>query len=201
MAEDRAWRELRLRLGGDAQQPLEIEVLGADVQAAVRVLPLVARPVGVDLDAVALGVVEIEGLADEVVGRAGQRQPLLEGTLQEATELLLAGQEDGEVIQAGGVRRSLPAVGQRGQAQDRRAARPENGALLVTADPGQAEALVKGDLALEVEDFELRRSEWPSGPVLQYQYVGPSEREAPDGSTATPFGPARARTMVSTLAM
>jgi hypothetical protein len=84
VAEDRALRELRLRLAGDAQQSLEVEVLDADVQAAVGVLPLAARPVGVDLDAVALGVVEIEGLADEMVGCARQGQPLFKRALEEA---------------------------------------------------------------------------------------------------------------------
>jgi hypothetical protein len=105
------------------------------------------------------------------------------------------------VIEAGAVPWPLLAVRERAQAQERRAAGAEKGALLVTAGAGKAEALVEGDLALEVEDFELGRSKRPSGPVVQYQYVGPSEREAPGGSTATPFGPARARTMVSTRPM
>ena len=36
-----------------------------------------ARPVVVDLDAVALGIVEVERLADAVVGRAGDRHAVL----------------------------------------------------------------------------------------------------------------------------
>jgi len=120
VAEHGARRELRLRPAGDPEQPLEVEVVGADVEAAARVLPLASRPVGIDLDPVALGIVEIERLADEVVGRAGERQLLLERALEKASQLFLVRQQDGKVKQAGGVRRPLLAVLEGGQAKDRR---------------------------------------------------------------------------------
>src|ERR1700674_961331 len=62
VTEHRRVRKLLLWFGCDSQQPLEIEVLDADVQLPVRVGPIISRPVSVDLDAIALRVVEIEGL-------------------------------------------------------------------------------------------------------------------------------------------
>jgi hypothetical protein len=56
VTQHRAARELFLRRVRDSQQPLEIEVVGSDVQMAVGVLPLASRAVGVDLDAVSFRV-------------------------------------------------------------------------------------------------------------------------------------------------
>jgi len=91
MPEDRAARELLLGLVRDSQEPLEIQVIGPDVQLAVGVLPLAARAVRIDLDAVSLRVVEIEGLADEMVGSACQRQAFFERAPEETAQLLFAG--------------------------------------------------------------------------------------------------------------
>ena len=45
VTEDGAARELLLRLGGDAEQALEIEVIDADIEATVWILPLAPRTV------------------------------------------------------------------------------------------------------------------------------------------------------------
>jgi len=52
----------------------DVELLGLHGDQAVLPIPTLARPVVVDLDAVALGIVEVEGLRHEVVGRA--REPV-----------------------------------------------------------------------------------------------------------------------------
>src|SRR5882762_9413040 len=110
MPEDGSIRELALRIVRNAQQPFEVEVICADVQPAVWILPLAARAVGVDLDSVSLGVVEIKGLADEMVSRASHGQPLLERSPQETTQLFLARQEDGEVKQSGRMSRTFAST-------------------------------------------------------------------------------------------
>ena len=56
-----------------AQDRFDVELLGRHRDQAVLPIPAFARPVVVDLDAVAFGIVEIEGFADAVVGRAGDR--------------------------------------------------------------------------------------------------------------------------------
>ena len=155
MAEDGAGRELFLRRRCDAEKPLEIQVLDADVQPAVGILPLTARPVRVDLDAVALGIVEVEGLADQMIRGPGQGQPLFEGTLEEAPELLFTRQQDRKVIKARGVRRAFPTSWKRRQTQERRAARAQVGMLVAAADRRQSEPFVKPDLALEVKDLQV----------------------------------------------
>ena len=108
--EDRAGRELFLRPGRDAQKPFEVQVLDADLQPAVRILPLASRPVGINLDPVAFGVVEVKSLADKMVRGPGQRQSLFEGALKKAAELLFARQQDGEVIKTRGVTRTLTST-------------------------------------------------------------------------------------------
>ena len=107
VAQHRPAREFLLRLVRDSQQPFEVQVFGADVQAAVGVLPFASRPVRVDLDAVSLRIVEVERLADEMVCGAGQGQSLFEGPPQETAKLLLPRQEDREMVEAGCAPRSL----------------------------------------------------------------------------------------------
>ncbi len=145
----------------NAQQPFEVQVIGADAQPAVRVPPLASRAVGVNLDAVSFRVVEIQGLADEVVGGAGQRESLFEGPPQEAAQLLLTRQKNRKVVEAGRVARPLLAAGQDFEAQQRRAAGSQRRGAGALFDSGQPEPLVEIHLALEVEDLELDRSERP----------------------------------------
>src|SRR5690349_12897619 len=96
--------------------------------------------------------------------------------------------------------RPLLAIWQSRQFLNRYSTGAEDRVLVVGSDASQAKAVVESRLAIEVEDFELDGAERPGG-VVQYQYVGPSERDEAGASTASPLGPAIARTIVSTLAM
>ena len=60
--------------GGAGQNTVDVERKRRHLQLAARVRPLLARTIAVDLDPVALGVVEVERLRDEVIGRA--REPV-----------------------------------------------------------------------------------------------------------------------------
>src|SRR2546429_6707565 len=132
-------------------------MLRADVEPAARVGPFAARPVRVVLDAIALDIVEIEGLADEMVSRAGERQSLVERSPHEATELLLAGQKDRKVVEARGVPRPFATPGKREEPQQRRTIRTENGMVIAAADSAQTEPLVEVDRTLQVENLQLHR--------------------------------------------
>ena len=82
------------------------------------VAPLVARAVAVELDPVAVGVGQVQRLADQVVGGAVQRPARLRQSRQREREVKPRGEEDREVVEAGG------AAVQRGRGRCRRAARP-----------------------------------------------------------------------------
>src|SRR6267143_606631 len=155
MSEDGSIRELALRFVRNAQQPFEVEVICPDVQPAVWILPFAARTISVDLDSVSLGVIEIKGLADEMVSRAGHGQPLLQSAPEKTTQLFLTRQEDGEVKESGCMSRTFASIFQRFQAQKWSAARAKRGGRVSVPNPRQAEPLVKLSLALEVEDFQL----------------------------------------------
>src|SRR5690606_20341510 len=81
----------RLDKAADVQrQRLHLHFLGYP-------LPLVSRTVGVDLDAVALGVGQVDRLADEMVGRAVYGQTLLDRTLHPAGEICTLRKQEGRV--------------------------------------------------------------------------------------------------------
>ena len=64
-------------------------------------VPLVARPVAVDLDAVPVGILQVERLADQVVALAGEREAEAQPVPEPATKVGPRGQQDGEVVEAG----------------------------------------------------------------------------------------------------
>ena len=64
----------RARANSDSRS-VQVERERGHLDLAVAHDPLVARPVAVDLDAVALRVVEVQRLGHEVVGRSGQAPP------------------------------------------------------------------------------------------------------------------------------
>src|ERR1700730_347710 len=137
VAENRSVRKLVLRPGRNSQQPLEVEVLDADVELAVRVGPFASRPVRVDLDTVSLRVVEIERLAHEVVRRPSQWELLLEGATQHSTELFFRGQQDCEVIEARSARWARTQAGRCSQPQQRLSANSKRGRTRIAGKPGQ----------------------------------------------------------------
>jgi hypothetical protein len=69
--------------------------------AVLLAWPFVGRSVAVDLDAVAVGIVQVDGLADAVVGGAVDCDAMIDETLQRAGQLLARRIEDGEVVETG----------------------------------------------------------------------------------------------------
>src|SRR5665213_3144939 len=134
-----------------------------DVQAPTRIGPLAARPVRINLDAVAFRVVVVQGLADEVVGSPSQRQPLLARPAHESTQLILRWEQDREVIQAGRVSRAAAQPRRGFQPKQSLSVRPESGRALVSGQLCKAERLVKAGLTFEVEHLQLNRAERPRG--------------------------------------
>ena len=63
--------------------------------------PEAARPVGVDLDPVVVGVAQVERLADEVVGSARQLDAIADRVLHPAGQVRALGHQQREVEEAG----------------------------------------------------------------------------------------------------
>ena len=99
------WRveRLRLRVAELAEQAVEVERIGAHALGDLA-LPQLPRPVGVDLDAVPVGVAEVDRLAHEMVGRAGQAHALAHRVGDPAREAAAVRQQQGEVEEAGAAR-------------------------------------------------------------------------------------------------
>jgi hypothetical protein len=63
---------------GFIMHTLEIERIGGHCQlAGTRSPPLIARTVAVNLDAEAIGIIEVQRLAHQVIGGAGDRPVLI----------------------------------------------------------------------------------------------------------------------------
>ena len=99
MAHSGARGQDRRRLGVGGEQVVDVERPGAD--PVCLPVPEPPWPVGVDLDPVVVGVAQIERLADEVVGRAGQLNAVGDGVLHPPGEVATLGHEQGEVEEAG----------------------------------------------------------------------------------------------------
>jgi len=92
---------LKILTPPSSQQVIQIQRFGVHYQRASRVGgPGFAGPVPVQFDAVAVGVVEVQGFGYAVVGAAGERIMLVEQALQYPTEVGAGGVEDGGVKQA-----------------------------------------------------------------------------------------------------
>jgi hypothetical protein len=87
-----------------AQHVVEVERQRVDPPAALGPRPVLARAIAVDLDPVALGVVQVERLAHQVVGRAGQRPAGAREPHQRQREVAPARQQYREVEEPGGAR-------------------------------------------------------------------------------------------------
>ena len=90
----------RRALGG-AEQVLDVDRVGADAHLVAVADPLVARAVAVDLDAVPVGVAQVDRLADDVVGEAGERDAVLSRVGEPAGEVRARGHEQRVVVEAG----------------------------------------------------------------------------------------------------
>ncbi len=95
-----AVERLRARVLELAEQALDVE---RQRRQARRDLPFphLARLVPVDLDAVTVGVVEVQRLADEVIRQPGERDALAGGVRQPAREVGALGEQQREVKEPG----------------------------------------------------------------------------------------------------
>ena len=102
-----------------AEHAVEVEWERVHLQDAVADRPPIARAVAVELDAVALGVAQVESLADQVVGGARQAPAGLGDALQGAGEIGAARHHDREVEEAAGAARPRRRVRISRQLHDR----------------------------------------------------------------------------------
>ena len=131
----------------------------ARVPAAVAG-PLVSGAVPVELDAVLVGVAEVEGFADAVVGGAVEGDAGGDEAAEGVGEVGAGGVEDGEVVEAGGAGRGrLAAEALPGVEADVVvvAAGGEEGGGVADAlgDLEAEDAVVEGEGAVEVGDLEV----------------------------------------------
>ena len=125
----------------------------------------VAGPVGfgavpVEFDAVVVGVAEVEGFADAVVGGAFELDVGVEEAAERAAELGASGIEDGEVVEAGGAGRGWAAAealpGVDADVVVVAAGGEECGGVADALRDVEAEdAVVEGECAVEVGDAEV----------------------------------------------
>ena len=101
VADDRAGRSAAPRLVVQGHQAGEIEPVIRHRDLAILPPPGGAGAVGIDLDAVALGVRQIHGLADEVIGRAVDLQPEPGRVPEPASEVGPGGQQERGMKQPG----------------------------------------------------------------------------------------------------
>jgi hypothetical protein len=143
---------------------LELGEHRADVERKRRhpfldaALPALARPVGVDLDPVVVGIAEIDRLADEVVGETCQRDSVAGGVGEPAREARTVGGQEREVEEPGV---AVPRPGSRllDENEQLGAAHAERQPLAVLPQHPKADLLlVIASRALELGDRELDRA-------------------------------------------
>src|SRR5882672_908812 len=83
------------------ENPIEIERVGAHLEPPVHHRPLGARPIAIDLDAVAVRIGEIQRLADAVIRNTLQHAVGLDHPAQRAPAIAARRHENREVIEAG----------------------------------------------------------------------------------------------------
>ena len=83
-----------------AQDAIEVERKRVHLQDSVADRPLLPRAVAIELDPVALRIAQVEGLADQVVGRAAEPPARLGDPLQGAGEVGAARHDDRQVKEA-----------------------------------------------------------------------------------------------------
>ncbi len=143
------------------EQSLEVEGAGVHGQAAIGV----ARPFGfgaipVELYAVEVGVVEVEGFADAVVGGAVEGDVGGEEAAESVGQGCARGIEDGEVVEAGGAGRGWLAAerlpGVEADVVVVAAGGEEGGGVAHALRDVEAEdAVVEGERAVEVRDAKV----------------------------------------------
>jgi len=99
------------RVAGFGEQVRQIEPAREHGELAVGgQRPLCLRPIPIKLDAVIVGIAQIDRLADAVIGSAFERNLGVEHAAQRRAERRAGRIEDRQMIEAGGARRRLSQV-------------------------------------------------------------------------------------------
>ena len=140
---------------GERDEVVDIELVGGHRHRAVAPLPERGIAVGIDLDAVTFGVVEIDGLADAVIGKARQRHAMDRGIDQPARQILARRHQERGVIEPGRVAGFVRGVGPRLEHQQFHAARAEHcacGGALHHGKPEHVAVIVRHGIELADPD-------------------------------------------------
>jgi len=146
---------------GEGQEIVEVEREGHHREVAPGVLrPLRRVAVPVELNPVAIRVVEIERLAHPVIGGAAERHPVADEAAKSVGQLLAPGVEDRDVVEPGRAGGGpVAAAALPGVEPDVMVVAPggEKGSLTSVAlrDLEAEDAVVEGDRAVEIGDLEV----------------------------------------------
>src|SRR5687768_4631940 len=91
---------LRFKVVQFCQQSVEVERPGGHLQLSADARPFIARTVAVKLDAVAIRVAQIDGLADPMVGGAFDGHAAIEQALERAGKFQSARVENRKMIKS-----------------------------------------------------------------------------------------------------
>ena len=86
---------------GQRHQIVDIKLVGRHRHRAIAPFPQRRIAIGIDLDAVAFGIVEIDGFADEMIGKARQRHAMDCRIDQPARQILARRHQERRVIKPG----------------------------------------------------------------------------------------------------
>jgi hypothetical protein len=95
-------RRLRVLAPKLAEHSVEVQRQCVHLERPVANRPLLPRAIAVQLDAVALRVAQVEGLAHEVIGCAGESPAGLGDALQSARQVGAGGDQDRQMEEATG---------------------------------------------------------------------------------------------------
>lgn len=136
--------------------------------AVGRAGPLVRRAIPVEFDAVVVGVAEVEGFADAVVGGAVEFDACLEQTTEGVSELGAGGVDNGDVVKAGRAGRRWRAASAFPGVESNMmmiAAGGKEGGLVAEAlgNFEAQDAMVKFQCAIEVCDLQVDMADSSGG--------------------------------------
>jgi aspartyl-tRNA(Asn)/glutamyl-tRNA(Gln) amidotransferase subunit C len=141
-----------------AQNAVDIERIGGDLQIGTGPFPSLGRPIAVDLDAIAFGIVEIERLAYRMIGRARQRHLVARDVEDPTRQIAARRHEEGGVIEAGLARIVGLGAGLMLEVNERHATGPEHNAILAAIEHGEPKHVaVEATHAIDVTHFEADR--------------------------------------------
>ena len=106
------WEAGRAFVGSGGEETRDVERAGEHGQLPGALRPLGARSVGVEFEAVVIGIGEVDGFAHTVIGQALEFGPLGGEAAENAGEIGAGRDEEGEMEKAGGM------VGRGGEAGD-----------------------------------------------------------------------------------